>query len=209
MARVEASWFRRQWLKLIAVIEDHPKTAIGLGLLLVGIFTFYAFWLDGFRHFRDSGARWRILNFGGTYRVDRSIRVPDVILSLEDFCPQWDRLDLTTPTTMHVWGTAFRRELREIAAKEGARIRVNAFDPRMGDPEHPRHAEFSALASAFGLKTWEFAERCWHSTAVLVHLHQEFDEVFQVRFIVGRAAGDKAPFFCIGRSGHAYLASDP
>ncbi len=206
-ARIQLSWSRRQWLKFAAFVEDHPKTTVATVVLLVSFILFYGIRLKGFAHFSESGARWRLETFGGSHRFDRSVRVPDIVLSFQRF--QCDQLDITVPTAAHLGGTAFRKELREIAAEKDGRIRVAALDPRLSEVGHLHHERFAELSEVFGMRPWEFRARCWHSTAVLIHLGEELGEAIEIRLISEPSPDAVEPYFVIGRSGHAYRAAKP
>jgi hypothetical protein len=205
--RVGPSWGRRKWRALTAWLGDHPWLAALAGLLLTGMVLFYGIRLNGFAHLSDALGRWRMEVFGGTFRVERSIEVPDVFLSLRS--EEFDRVDAMSSSAAFLGGTAFRRELAVIVQRKGARIRVVALDPRMGTPGHPRHAEFAAEAAAFGLKPWEYAARCRHSAAVLLHLLEDFAPGLEVRFLDVPMTSGKRPFFLAGRSVQLYRADDP
>lgn len=204
---VRPSFFRRLWLRIMAVAEDHPFASLSLFGALLAIVLFYGFRLGGFDHFRESWARWRVENFGGRHHVDRSVRTSDVVLSFHRM--QFDQLDAFTMTAAHLKASAFRKELKEMAAEEGGRIRIVALDPRLGDVDHPLHPAFAELAAAFGHKPWEYSARCWHSVAVLIELENEIGESLQVRLLTEALPDATPPFFSIGRSGHAYRAKDP
>ena len=128
---IAPSWFRLQWKRLIALLDDHPVPAVTLLLTMVLFIGFYFTQLHGISHFRESFGRWRVENFGGVHEVDRAVRMPDVILS---FKPRgYDRLDVMAMTSIHFGGTAFRDELRALAGRGGI-IRIVVLDPRIGDP---------------------------------------------------------------------------
>jgi hypothetical protein len=206
-ARVQLSWTRRQWLKITALAGDHPGIAVLVLGGSLGLILFYGIRLGGFSHFLESGARWRMETFGGSHHVERSVQTPDVLLSLKQV--EYDRLDVTAPTAIHLGGTAFRKELRRMVLERGGQLRINALDPRLADPDHPSHQRFVSLAEVFGMTEIELAARCWYSTAVLLHLEEEFGDGVQIRLI--SQAGDSAahPYFCIGRSGQSYFSDDP
>lgn len=206
MGKVQLSWLRRQWLKVAAVIGDHPKTATFMLVGTVGLLLFYGIRLGGFSHFIESAARWRLETFGGTLRVSRSVRTPDVLLSMKH--PEYNRLDVTSPTASHLGGSAFRKELRKMAA-DHAQMRINVLDPRLSDPSHPQHERFLALADAFGQSPRELDARLWHSAAVLLHLQEEFGDHLEVRLISKPSPAAKPPYFSIGRSGHLYQSGNP
>ncbi|MFT4550946.1 MAG: hypothetical protein ACI9UA_004943 [Pseudoalteromonas tetraodonis] len=206
-ARIELSLFRRQWLKVAAFVGDHPWMATIVSCGAIGLVLFYGMYLGGFSHFFESGSRWRLETFGGRHEVERSVQTPDVVLSLRH--PPYDRLDVTTPTAVHLGGTAFRKELRSMLNERGGRLRINVLDPRLTDPSNPNHARFVELAGAFGMTRHELSARCWHSAAVLLHLAEEFGEKIEIRLIAEPVAGAKSPYFCIGRSGHSYQSENP
>ena len=206
-ALARPSFFRRLWLRILAVAEDHPLASSSVALLLLVIVLFYGFRLGGFDHFRESWARWRVETFGGHHHVDRSVRTSDVVLSFRRM--QYDQLDAVTMTAAHLKASAFRKELKEMAAEDGGRIRLVALDPRLGDVDHPLYPAFAKLADAFGHKPWEYSARCWHSVAVLIELENEIGEALQVRLVTKPLPDATLPFFSIGRSGHAYRAKDP
>ena len=204
--RTQPSWGRRQWLKIVATVDDHPRATIALVVVVLGVAVFYATRLGGMSHFMESGARWRVDTFGGTHHVDRAVRTPDVLLSFRE--REFNRLDALAPTAVHFGGTVFREELRAMAAREGGFIRIAALDPRLAEENHPGHARFVALGQAFGLSPYELAARCWHSTAVLLRLAEELADRVEIRLISEPHEDAQAPYFCIGRSGHAYEAGD-
>ncbi|MGI9244191.1 MAG: hypothetical protein ACR2RV_25560, partial [Verrucomicrobiales bacterium] len=122
-------------MKAAAVIGDHPFLSTVILSGAVGMFLFYGFRLGGFTHFFESGARWRLETFGGSHQVDRSVKMPDVWLSMKH--PEYDRIDVTSPTASHFGGSAFRKELREIAEIDG-KVRFDILDPRISSPSHPQ-----------------------------------------------------------------------
>jgi hypothetical protein len=79
----------------------------------------------------------------------------------------------------------------------------------MGGDAHPSHARFNEAAAAFGLRTWEYAARCRHSAAVLIHLLEDFSPVLEVRLLDAPLGAVAAPFFVPGRSVQLYRAGDP
>ena len=125
---------------------DHPWISLIAGMLLAAAVLFYGIRLNGFAHLGEALNRWRMEVFGGTFKVQRSIELPDVILSFHS--ENFDRVDALSGATGFMGGTAFRKEIAVIAKRPGARIRIVALDPRLGNPQHPRHAEFAAEASA-------------------------------------------------------------
>lgn len=198
------SWRRRQWLKVIVWIEDRPVPTLGGLALLLAFGLFYAFQLDGLGHFRESFARWRVENFGGVHSVDRSVRSPDVILS---FTPRSsDRLDILSLVSLHFSGTAFRADL-EAFARRGGKARIVTLDPRLTDSDHPNHALFLALGEAFGQDPLSFGARCWYTASVVLGLEEALGDSFDIRFIDGPIEGARAPYFCLGRSTHAYASN--
>lgn len=190
-----------------AWVGDHPRVSLLAGLLAVSALLFYGIRLNGFAHMAESLARWRMEVFGGTFRVERSIEVPDVILSFHG--EAFDRVDAVSASAGFMGGTAFRKEIAVIAGRPGAKIRVVALDPRMGTAGHPRHAEFAQAAAAFGMKTWEYAARCRHSSAVLLHLLEDFAPVMEARLLDAPLASASPPFFTPGRSVQLYRSDDP
>ena len=203
-ARIQPSWGRRQWLKILAIIDDHPKVAIFLAMVVLGGVLFYAMLLGGLSHFFQSAARWRVESFGGTLHVDRAVRTPDVLLSFRE--SEFNRLDALVPTATHFGGTAFRAELRAMVDREDGLIRVGALDPRLSDPDHPQHKRFTELAEAFGMSDYELEARCWYSTAVLLCLEAEFGAGIEIRLIEAPVENAQSPYFCLGRSGHLYYS---
>lgn len=167
---------------------------------------FYGIRLGGFSHFVESGARWRLETFGGSHRVNRSVQMPDVWLSMKH--PEYDRLDVTSPTASHFGGSAFRKELKEIAELKG-QMRFNVLDPRLSDPSHPQYERFLELAKVFGQSRQELDVRLWHSVAVLMRLQEDLGDRLEIRLIAEPFAEAKAPYFTIGRSGHSYLSANP
>ena len=76
------------------MIEDHPKTTVTGGILAVAFLVFYGTRLHGLTHLQESLGRWKVETFGGIHQVDRSVRMPDVLLSCK---PRgYDRLDALT-----------------------------------------------------------------------------------------------------------------
>ena len=205
--RVQTPWLRRQWLKVTAFMEDHPRISVGIGGLLLAAFLFYGIRLGGFAHFRESASRWRVETFGGAHQVDRSVRISDVILSFQH--RQYNKLDVVAMTAVNLKGNAFREELREIAAEPEGHIRIVALDPRLGEPGHPEHEKFVALAEAFGQKQWEYRARAWHSASVLLHLRKELGDAIEIRFLSTPSKDANPPFITAGRSGHLYFSTNP
>lgn len=186
---------------------DHPRLSILAGAAFLGALLFYGIRLNGFAHLQEGLNRWRMEVFGGRFRVERSIEVPNVILSFRG--EAFDRLDAISSSAGFLGGTAYRRELTAISQRPGAKMRVVAIDPRMAMHAHPRHGEFAAEAAAFGLKEWEYAARCRYSAAVLLHLQEDFSSSLEVRFLDTPLAPGQRPFFLPGRSVHLYRADDP
>jgi hypothetical protein len=198
---------RRYWLATTAWVGDHPMLAGLLIVVLVASTLFYCIRLHGFTHIGESLSRWRMEVFGGRFDVERSIEVPDVILSFRD--EEFDQVDAVSGSAGFMGGTAFRKEIEEIAKRKGARIRGVALDPRMGMRAHPANREFEAEAEAFGLRPWEYLARCRHSAAVLIHLMEDFGPVLEVRLLDKPISSATAPFFVPGRSVQLYRAADP
>lgn len=205
-AKLQLSWLRRQWLKVAAVIGDNPRMATFVLVGSIGLMLFYGIRLGGCAHFIESAARWRLETFGGVHHVSRAVRTSDVVLSLK--LPQYDRLDLTSPTAVHLGGSAFRKELGEIA-ENGGHLRINILDPRISDLSHPQHERFLALAAVFGQTHRELDARLWHSVSVLLRLQDELGDRLEARLISAPSADAKAPYFTIGRSGHLYQSANP
>jgi hypothetical protein len=204
--RVSLSWPRRQWLKFIATLEDHPVPALTLATLAAAFLIFYATQHHGWSHFQESFARWRVDTLGGSHHVNRSIQIPDVLLSFND--PYHDRIDFIAPTTVYLGANAFRKELQELFDHHGA-ARILTLDPRLADPAHPHHARYLELAQAFGQAPWEFAARSIYNAAVVMRLTDEFGDACQVRFISAPSPEAHPPYFTIGRSGHSYQSDNP
>ncbi len=200
--RVGPSGLRRFWLAITAWFGDHPLTALGLGLLAAAAFWFFGMHLNGFAHCREALGRWRMEVFGGTFEVKRAIELPDVILSLRE--ENYDRLDAMTASAAFMGGSAFRKELQVIAARPGARMRVVALDPRMGEPGHPHLSEFADSAAAFGMDLREYRARCWHSMTVVLRLLKTHAAVLEVRLLDRRLPEATPPFLTAGRSLHLY-----
>ena len=199
------SWPRRQWLKMVAWIEDRPIRTLTLMVLLLGLGLFYAFRLNGLGHFQESFARWRIENFGGEHTVDRSVRSADLILS---FAPQrCDRADVLSLVSLHFSGTAFRKDLEAFAAR-GGRIRIVTLDPKLSEPSHPHYERFVALGKAFGQDPLSFRARCVYMATVVVGLKDALGEALNVRVIDAPLSGADSPYFCLGRSTQLYFADD-
>ena len=203
---LSVAWPRKQWLKVIAVLQDYPKISVTTITLTLGSLLFYATQLDGLAHFKESFSRWRVENFGGEHQVDRAARAPDVILSFPN--AHYDRVDLLSMTSIHFGGRAFRKEIEGVIQRGGI-IRVVGLDPRIGNNQHPNNGSFIELAKAFDEELWEFRARCWHSAAVLVRLNQQLGERFQVRLIAEAIPGATSPYMSPGRWSHAYREDDP
>ena len=105
-ARVGPSGYRRFWLTVSAWVGDHPWLSLAGAVLLAAAFAFYGIRLNGFSHMGESLSRWRMEVFGGTFPVERSIEVPDVILSFHE--EGYDRVDAVAATGAYLGGTAFR-----------------------------------------------------------------------------------------------------
>src|SRR6186997_2271600 len=124
--RVGPSPVRRCWLMITAWVGDHPRISVAGIVALIGALLFYGIRLNGFAHLSESLSRWRMEVFGGTFRVERSIEVPDVILSFRS--QNYDRVDALSGSAGFMGGTAFRKEIGSIAARPGAVLRVVALD---------------------------------------------------------------------------------
>lgn len=205
-ARIGPSGPRRAWLALTAWLGDHPFVAFIAACLAAGALYFYGVRLNGFAHCAEALGRWRMEVFGGTFKVQRSIQVPDVMLSFRQ--ENYDRVDAMTASAAFMGGTAFRAELKAIAERPGARLRIVALDPRMGNTGHLRHADFTAAAAAFGMEPMEYRARCWHSVAVLLRLIKAHAPALEVRLLDRRLPGAVSPFFANGRSLHLYRSND-
>lgn len=205
-ARIGPSGLRRAWLALTAWLGDHPLAALAGAVLVAGGLYFYGVRLHGFAHAAEAFGRWRMEVFGGTFKVQRSIEVPDVILSFRG--ENYDRLDAMTASAAFMGGSAFRAELKNIADRPGARLRIVALDPRMGNAGHLSYADFAAVAAAFGMEPLEYRARCWHSVTVLLRLVKAHAPALEVRLLDRRLPGATAPFFSNGRSLHLYRSSD-
>lgn len=199
-------WPRRQWRKLVALIEDHPIPMVSLLAVAIAFVVFYAFHLDGLGHFQESFSRWQVENFGGVHHVERSARNPDVVLSFAE--TPYDRLDVLSLLSPHFGGTAYNEELKKLTAR-GGRIRILTLDPRLGDSSHPRHEAFAKLAEANGQEVWEFRARIWYSIAVLLHLKQDLGEALDLRVLAVPMPEARPPFFVLGRSSQAYCSDRP
>jgi hypothetical protein len=204
--RVSLSWPRRQWLKFVAILQDHPLPTLTLIILGSAFLIFYATQLQGWSHLKESFARWRVDTLGGNLTVNRSIEIPDVLLSFED--PKHDRIDFLGPTTVHIGANAFRKELRELIQHNGS-TRIITLDPRLANASHPQHERYLQLAQAFGLEPWEFAARLHYNAAVVMRLDEEFGDACQIRFLATPSPHAHTPYFTIGRHGHSYQSSDP
>jgi len=205
-AQLSLSWPRRQWLKFVAVLQDHPLPTLSLAALALFFLLFYATRLHGWSHFTESFARWRVDTFGGAHSVSRSIRLPDVLLSFK--ANQHDRLDVLAPTSIHLGANAFRQELHEIIARGGS-IRIVTLDPRLADPSHAYHARYLELAEAFGQAPGEFAARTRYGAATLARLAAELGPACQVRFLAQPLPDTAPPYFTLGRCANSYSAGDP
>ena len=206
-ARIGPSWMRRRWLMLTAWMGDHLFLSLLAAAVFTGAVLFYGLRLNGFAHLTDSLRRCRMEIFGGTYHVERSIEVPEVILSFRE--EAFDRVDAATSSAGFLGGSAFRQEIAAIAARPGAKLRIIALDPRLADPSHPHHAEFKATAAAFGMEVWEYGARCRHSSAVLLHLLRDFAPTLEARLLSERLPSATDPFFTPGRSLQLYRHDDP
>ena len=200
------SWPRRQWLKAVAVIQDHPAVVLSVIIFTSSFVVFYATQLDGLAHFKESWSRWRVENFGGRHPVSRASRTSDVILSFQP--AHYDRVDVLSMISLHFGGTAFRRDIEKLVER-GGKLRIVTLDPRLGDADHPEHALFEGLAKAFGQETWAFRARAWYSMAVMIELKQAFGDAMQIGLISNRLAQAKAPYVSPGRSSHSYDSKDP
>ena len=207
MGEVGIPWRRRQWMRFIATLQDHPRVSCGLFLGVLAFAWVYLVPMRGFAHFSESMHRWRLEAFGGKIKVDQAIRLYDTILSFEP--EKFDRLDVISIAWSYVPGTAFRDELATIINDRKGRVRMVTIDPRLAYESHPNHADFEALAKAFGQNKWEFEARCWYSTAVLLTLHHDFPDGFEVRFLEKPLDGAPSPYFAPARWGNAYLSEDP
>ena len=200
------SWGRRQWRKIVAIVEDHPKLSILAFILGGSLVLFYATRLQGLAHFRESLSRWKVETFGGVHQVDRAVRMADVILSFRP--SDHDRLDVLSLTSIHFGGNAFREELKALA-KRGGKMRIVLLDPRIGDRGSAMNDAFLKLAEAFGQKPWEFRARCWYAAAVVLRLSEELGDGLEFRMLSEPIRGAVPPFFSPGRSAHSYMASEP
>jgi hypothetical protein len=200
--RVGPSRLRCLWRAMAAWFGDHPLTALMLGLLAAAAVWFCGVRLHGFAHLNESFGRWRMEAFGGTFQVKRAIELPDVFLSFRE--ENYDRLDAMTASAAFMGGTAFRDELKVLAERPGARLRVVALDPRMGEPSHPHFADFTASAEAFGMDAREYRVRSWHSLAVLLRLLKAHAPALEVRLLDRRLPETSPPFLTEGRSLHLY-----
>ncbi|HUF61701.1 MAG TPA: hypothetical protein VMN36_06470 [Verrucomicrobiales bacterium] len=205
--RVALSWPRRQWLRLLARIEDHPRTILLCFAALAAVFTFYGCQLRGFSHFHESFSRWRVHLFGGVHQVDRSVRVYDSVLSLAPF--PFNRIDSTSLTALHVGGTAFRRELNAVVLRDQGRVRIILLDPRLGHPTHPFHPRFAAMAHRVGEEPYLFAAKCWHAAAAGIQLSDALGPGLEIRFLDSPLTGSEPPWFSFGSSTHLYHHNDP
>ncbi|MEM8955910.1 MAG: hypothetical protein AAGD22_17270, partial [Verrucomicrobiota bacterium] len=203
--QISLSWPRRQYLKAVAILQDHPKTTLSFVGLALAFFLFYATKLRGWTHFNESLQRWRVESFGGIHHVNRSIRIPDVLLSFED--AGHTQLDFIAPSSVHIGANAFRQELRNLIENHGT-ARILTLDPRLANPSHPYHQRYLNLAEAFGQKPWEFAARSRYGAAVVAHLADEFGDACEVRFISQPDPEATPPYFTLGRSGHSYERND-
>lgn len=200
------SWPRRQWLKAVALIQDHPTIVLTSLVIGVSFVVFYATQLDGVAHFKESWSRWKVENFGGRHPVSRASRTSDVILSFQP--AHYDRVDVLSMISLHFGGTAFRKDIERLVER-GGKLRVVTLDPRLGDPDHPEHALFEGLAKAFGQEPWAFRVRAWYSMAVMIELKQAFGDAMQIGMISERLAQAKAPYISPGRSSHSYDSQNP
>ena len=204
---VQLPWVRHQWRKVTAWIEDHPLPTLLAGGGLLAAVVFYGTRLNGYNHAAESLVRWKLDNFGGVQRVERSIEVAGVVLS---FARQsYDRLDAMTLTTAHLGATAFRQEFREISGRPNGLVRVLTLDPRLADADHPHHGAFVKYGEAEQLEPWEFSARVWHCCAVLLHLKRELGPRVEVRLVSAPAPDATPPYFSIGRSVHVWRSADP
>ncbi len=200
------SWPRRQWLKLVAVVQDHP--AVTAGSLVAGVVAvmFYLFVLGGGAHVRYAVKVWRLRAFGGVQELDRASRIFD---NLEIFdSPDYNRLDIVS-LSLYVASTTFRQELIELVEDDHGRIRIVTLDPRIADPGHPQRAAFENLAGRFGQKPWEFEVECWHSIIKLLTLRDDLGEGIEIRLIAEPSPTAPPGYFLLGRSYHAYNSKTP
>jgi hypothetical protein len=201
-AIIRPAWRRRQWLKVVAWIEDHPRMALaGVGAVLVGLL-FYAVQLNGFAQVPDAVDRWRLETFGGVIRRDRAIELAPLVIAMRR--EEFDRLDSMALGCSYLGINAFASELEGVLRHSAARIRIIGLDPRLASPTHPHHAEFVALAKAYGDEPWEFSVRCWHAAAALMRLQAQDGasnaSKLEIRLVTKPLPIATAPWFDVGRS---------
>lgn len=206
--KIGHSWGRRQWLRLVAWMEDHPWPSLGVMVLGVGFVVFYGVRLGGISHFKTSFARWRVENFGGEIAVDRSIRVFDVLLSFEPV--PYDRLDVVSAGAMPVGLSSLRQELNEVVKNDRGLVRYVALDPRLADPDRPDRAAFEELARRYGLEPWELREGIDLTMSAVLHVARDLGPGFEVRVVQELdAGGEIVGLLTAGRGAHAYRSGDP
>ncbi len=205
--RVAHSWPRRQWLRLLAIVEDHPRTILLCCAGLAAFLVFYGCQLRGWSHFQESFSRWRVALFGGVHQVNRSVRVYDAVLAFENI--PFNRLDVTSLTALHVGGTAFRKELNHVILRDQGHVRIILLDPRLGSSSHPLHPRFAAVARRVGEEPYQFAAKCWHAAAAGIELSDAFSPNLEIRFLDSPLPETEPPWFALGHSAHLYDHSDP
>ncbi len=204
---VELSFFRRQWLKLVALMEDHPRAFLAAGGLVLALVWVYGIPLQGAGHCRESLRRWKLEMMGGEYSIDRAIRIFDVLMSFEP--EPHDRLDVVVVGGVPLAASAFREELETVVTRRRGRVRYIVLDPRPGEPGSPMAPAYEALATEFGQEPWEFRAGAWHAAAVALRLGEKLGDNFEVRLLSRPAPDAPPPFFVGARWVHAYDADDP
>jgi len=205
--RIALPFWRRQWKKLVAIMDDHPYPFL-LGGILAGILVvFYAVPLRGASHCVESLRRWKLEMVGGEYEIDRAVRIYDVMLSFEP--AEHDRVDIVSMGGVPLVGSAFRREIETVVEARNGRVRFLALDPRVSEPGHPSHGEFKALAEELGEEPWEFRASVWHAAAVLLRLGESLGAGFEVRFVTGQEGVGGRPGFVGAPWVSAYESGNP
>lgn len=183
LGKVALPFWRRQWKKLVALMDDHPLPFILFATLALLLVVFYAVPLWGFAHAAESLQRWKLEMVGGENEIDRGVPIYDLILSIEP--EEHDRVDLVSMGGVPLAGTPFRSDIETLVGARGGKVRFLALDPRVSAPEHPSYPYFTSLAADLGQETWEFRAAVWHATAVLLGMKEQLGEGFEVHFVNG------------------------
>jgi hypothetical protein len=204
---VELAFWRRQWLKLVASMEDPPRIILSVGGVFAVLVWVYGVPMKGLGHGVESFRRWKLEMVGGEYSIDRAIRIFDVLMSFEP--EPHDRLDVVVVGGVPVAASAFREELETVAARRRGRVRFVILDPRAGEPGSPMASAFDAMAVELGQEPWEFRVGAWHAAAAVLRLREKLGDNFEIRLLSAPAPDAEAPFFVGARWVNAYDAVDP